>query len=122
MVRRLMSDGLLSQLDLRDLPVKGTGAQQLLWVPWPTIRPSSTTRMRSASWIVLTRWATRMTVASPMLSLQILAQGLVGFHVQGGEAVVKDIDLRLLHQGPGDGHALALAAGQVGAPWAMGSW
>ncbi|OPZ34447.1 MAG: hypothetical protein BWY99_02532 [Synergistetes bacterium ADurb.BinA166] len=34
-----------------------------MWVPLPTIRPSSTTRIRSASFTVLTRWAITISVA-----------------------------------------------------------
>jgi hypothetical protein len=35
--------------------------------------------------------------------------------VQGGEGVVKEVDPRFGHQGPGDAQALPLAAGNVGA-------
>ena len=43
------------------------------------------------------------------------AQGGVRREVQGAGAVVQDQDLRLLHESPGDGEPLALAAGEVAA-------
>ena len=43
------------------------------------------------------------------------AQGAVGLHVQGREAVVKKVNLRLPDNRPGNGHPLALAAGKIGA-------
>lgn len=101
MARRLMSDSLLSQLDLRDLPVQGQVRSSSPWVPWPTIRPSSTTRMRSASQDRADPLGHQDDGGLPHALLQILAQGLVGFHVQGGEAVVKDVDLWALYQSPG---------------------
>ena len=42
----------------------------------------------------------------------------VGLGIHGGQGVVKDHHRRLLHQHPGDGHPLLLAAGQGDAPLA----
>lgn len=44
------------------------------------------------------------------------AQGRVGLKVQGGEAVVENVQVSPLGQGPGDGQPLLLAPGEVPAP------
>lgn len=48
------------------------------------------------------------------LFLQRLAQRGVRLEVQGREAVIENVELRLLHQRPGDGQTLLLSAGEVG--------
>ena len=85
------------------------------WVPVPTTRPSSSTTIRSASRIVLTRWATMTTVASAMCAAQRRPQRRVGGVVERRERVVEQVDLRPVHQHPGDREPLPLAAGDVGA-------
>ncbi len=50
---------------------------------------------------------------APGQSGQRLAQGRVGGVVQCAGAVVQDEDVRLAHQGAGNGQALLLAAGEV---------
>ena len=51
----------------------------------------------------------------PGLGVQGTAQGRVGLEVQRGEAVVKEVEVRLPEDGPGDGQTLPLSAGDVGA-------
>ena len=85
-------------------------------VPMPTIVPRSSTMMRSACMMVLTRWATTNTVVSRHHRFQGRAQAGVGLEVEGREAVVQHQDLRPFHQRAGDGQALTLPAGDVGAP------
>ena len=57
-------------------------------------------------------------------ALYVLLDGLpdlgVSFHIHSGERVVKDLDGRILHQHPGDGHTLFLSAGDGDAPLADG--
>ena len=81
----------------------------------PATLPSSSTMIWSACKMVEMRWATMMTVASAVFSRQRPAQDHVGLVVQRGEAVVKEIYLGLLGNGPGDGQPLLLPAGDVGA-------
>ena len=83
------------------------------WVPMPTTRPSSRTMIRSASMTVLTRWATMITVASAVSFRSAARSRASVSEVQRGEAVVEDVDLGLPHEGPGNGQALLLPAGQV---------
>ena len=55
------------------------------------------------------------------LLLQRTAQGDIRLVVKGGEAVVEQIDLRLLGNGAGDGEPLLLAAGYIGAALCNGA-
>ena len=71
--------------------------------------------MRSASMTVLTRWATMITVESEVCRRSAARSAGVGLEVERREAVVEDVDLGLAHQGAGDGEALLLAAGDIGA-------
>ena len=54
-----------------------------------------------------------MTVASAVYGAERGAQAGVGGEVERRERVVEQVDLRLAHERPGDGQALALAAGHV---------
>ena len=85
------------------------------WVPRPTIRPASRTTIWSAWRMVLTRWATMITVASAVSGASAARSARVGGVVERRERVVEQVDLRLVHERPGDGEALALTAGDVGA-------
>ena len=64
-------------------------------------RPSSSTTMRSASRMVLTRWATMTTVASAVSRGQRRPQRGVGGVVQRRERVVEQVDLGPARPGPG---------------------
>ena len=44
----------------------------------------------------------------------VLRLFLQRLEVQGREAVIENVELRLLHQRPGDGQTLLLSAGEVG--------
>ncbi len=46
---------------------------------------------------------------------QSFPQSGIGFKIQSRKAVVEDIEFRLFHQSPGNGQALFLTAGKVGA-------
>ncbi len=83
------------ELGKHDLPVRFVVGHQSSWVPVPTTRPSSSTTMRSASRMVLTRCATMTTVASAVSRGQRGSQRGVGRVVERGERVVEQVDLRL---------------------------
>ncbi len=52
----------------------------------------------------------------PLFPKQRPAQGPLGFEIQGGKAVVKNIELGILYNGPGNGQPLPLAPGKVRSP------
>ena len=52
----------------------------------------------------------------PRLSLERGPQHRIGLEIQSREAVVKDVDVGLLDDRPGDGKPLSLSAGDVRAP------
>ena len=78
----------------------------------PSMPPSSMTRIRSASTIVLSRWAMTMVVqpARPGCGTPPLGHG-----VEGAGRLVQQEDARLLGQRAGQGNALALATRERGA-------
>ena len=81
----------------------------------PQMPPSSSTTIWSACRMVLTRWATTITVASLVSRLSAARSMRVGLEVEGREAVVEHVDVGLLDERPGDGQPLPLPAGDVGA-------
>ena len=82
----------------------------------PTISPSSSTRIWSASTMVDTRCATMIIVASVDLAVAALARSRASVaSVERRERVVEDVDLRALHERTRDREPLALAARDVGA-------
>ena len=85
------------------------------WVPMPATAPSSRTTMRSASQDGAHALGHDDDRGVVQLSPEGRPQAGVGAEVEGGEAVVEDVDVRPLDERPGDGQALALAAGDVGA-------
>ena len=66
--------------------------------------------------MVLIRWATMNRAVPGLLISERAAQGHVGLVVEGGKAVVENIDIGMDSDGAGDGQPLLLAAGDVGAP------
>ena len=46
---------------------------------------------------------------------QAHAECFICFHIQGGKAVIKQVDFWFFYDSPSNSHALALAAGQIGA-------
>ena len=49
------------------------------------------------------------------LSFQRTAQGYIGLEIEGRKTVIEQVDLWLFRNGTGDGKALLLAAGHIGA-------
>ena len=88
------------------------------WVPRSTIRPSSTTRIRSAARTVESRWA----ITTAVRPCQRLGQGLLHGRLRGGVEVggrlVEDDDPLAGQQQPGDGQPLPFAAGEAVAAFA----
>ncbi len=75
--------------------------------PMPTISPSSSTMIRSASITVATRCATMMTVACAVSRLRAARNAGVGLEIQRGETIVEEIDLRLSDPSRGRSRAVA---------------
>ena len=82
------------------------------WVPCSTIRPSSSTTMRSASRIVDRRWAITSAVRPASAVVERRLDGGLVLVVEVAGGLVEDHDRRVLQQQPGDGQALLLAAAQ----------
>ena len=75
-------------------------------------------RTRSARLMVESRWAMIRVVRPSHELAQPVVDAQLDLHVDGAGGVVEDEDRRVDQQGPGDGDALALAAGQGVAPLA----
>ena len=100
-----------------ELGVAAAGGQELRrGCPARRSGRASITRIRSASRIVDRRWAMTMAVrpARASASAACTSASEVGVEVGGG--LVEDHHPRLGQQDPGDGQALALAAGEAGSP------
>ena len=107
--------GLHSELGFDDLAVRLDVSRSSSCVPMPTMPPSSSTMMRSASVMVETRWATTIFVTSGNSRHNACLQSRVGGEVERRERVVEHEDVGVVHDRPGDGEPLALAARHVGA-------
>ena len=109
---------LLGELGQDDLAVGLVVVISSLWVPVPTTRPSSSTTIRSALRIVLTR-AGRRSPPSPRRSPGARrGAGRRRWRSRAPRTSRRTGRSPAAHQGPGDREALALAAGDV--PAALG--
>ena len=71
--------------------------------------------MRSAFWMVASRWAMTRVVRPCGELDQRLLDGALGLGVEGRGGFVEDEDRRVLDEHAGDGEALLLAAGELDA-------
>ena len=87
-------------------------ASSSAWVPRSTMRPSSSTRIWSAAWIVDSRWAITIDVRPASAVAERLLDQQPRSRSRGGGGLVEDHDGGVLEQHAGDGQALLLAARQ----------
>ena len=89
-----------SWLDVRSSP----------WVPCAIMRPSCSTRMRSASRIVDRRWAITMVVQAAFQPAQRREHGFFRKRVERGGRLVKNQNRCVLEESPRDAEPLAFPA------------
>ena len=99
-------------LQLDHVAIRPLRAINSSWLPTSTIRAASSTRMRSALWIVLSRWAMTNEVRPRDSVGEALLDQPFALAVEVARRLVEDEDPRVGQHGAGDGQPLPLAAAE----------